>query len=173
MLPHVASCPLPAARCPLPVATSLRSFALATTRVSPHLLNLKAYAPKCRASRAEESQAGRLGVRHQPTPAPAAAPHPAPTLPRSALLCAVLCAASSTALFMGCLSSLNKSSCSCFALAATLPSLQLDLVGIRTRLSGIRQTAFFYLAVFLAEFGYTLASLPSKAVLADLSRLDA
>lgn len=46
LLPDVApSCPR-VARCLV-----LRSFALAATRVSPHLLNLKAYAPKCRASR--------------------------------------------------------------------------------------------------------------------------
>lgn len=47
---------MPVARCcpELPQVARclvLRSFALAATRVSPHLLNLKAYAPKCRASR--------------------------------------------------------------------------------------------------------------------------
>lgn len=47
VVPHVACCLV------------LRSFALATTRVSPHLLNLKAYAPKCRASQRRTTDPSR------------------------------------------------------------------------------------------------------------------
>lgn len=169
LLPDVApSCPR-VARCLV-----LRSFALAATRVSPHLLNLKAYAPKCRASRRglqteknkqkekQKEKGSRVGIERRRRPIPDSAtlskapsqqhltPCDSPILSLShsfALpsastsyslgisLLLSLSAASSTALFMGCLGSLNKSSCSCSSFeAATLPSPQLDFVGIRTQL---------------------------------------
>lgn len=75
LLPDVApSCPR-VARCLV-----LRSFALAATRVSPHLLNLKAYAPKCRASRRglqteknkqkEKEKGRRVGIERRRRPIP-------------------------------------------------------------------------------------------------------